>query len=70
MHKWEKYWIVFGIITMIGFLVVYFYPPLTETVGLVLVWLVGFLGLFSLISFIIFLYIRSKQLKKTKRKNG
>ena len=55
---------------MIGFLVVYFYPPLTETVGLVLVWLVGLLGLFSLISIIIFLYIRSKQLKKTKRKNG
>ncbi|MBS96499.1 MAG: hypothetical protein FI695_03085 [SAR202 cluster bacterium] len=70
MHKWEKYWIASGIITMIGFLLVYFYPSLAEPIGLVLVWLVGLLGLFTLISFIIFLLIRFKQLKKTKTKNG
>ncbi|MFL2627070.1 MAG: hypothetical protein ACJ0OY_02070 [Dehalococcoidia bacterium] len=70
MHRWEKYWIASGIITLIGLFLVYLYPSLAEPVGIVLVWLVGLLGLFTLISFILFLAIRFKQLKKTKKKNG
>ena len=52
MHRWEKYWIASGLITLIGLFLVYLYPSLAEPVGIVLVWLVGLVRLVNLVTLV------------------